>query len=116
LRTDEVEDLTGILNGLTTLQVTIVPVRGPLRVAVWIPGRHVSGVQHAGLVQQLRLHGHRKFREEPGDHMAPGLLPQMQVEGLDRFLSRLVSSKTSPLVALIATRGLRLLKVPFSLG
>ena len=44
----------------------------------------------------------RQLSEEPGDDMAPGLLPQLEVQGFDGLLPSLLGRKAGPFVPALA--------------
>src|SRR6266508_1932802 len=114
LRTDEVDDLTGIADGLVALEHAIVLERGALGVAVRVSGRDVEGIQYAALVHQDRGRpdGIRQLDEELCDDMPPGVLPQVKMQGFDGLLPGLLGGKACPLVTPGLSRIRGLLDVP----
>src|SRR6266542_4069310 len=81
LRIDEVDDLTGIADGLVALEHAIVLERSALG-AVRVSRRDVEGVQYAALVHQDRGRpdGIRQLDEELCDDMPTGVLPQVKMQ------------------------------------
>jgi len=77
LRTRELNDLTGILDGLLALKRAIMLEWSSLRVAVRVSGWDVEVVQYPPFFDELL--GYLDFcwelSQELGDHMPPGLLP-----------------------------------------
>src|SRR6266508_1545937 len=96
LRTDEVDDLTGIADGLVALEHAIVLERGAFGVAVRVSRRDVEGIRYAALVHQGRGRpdGIRQLDEELCDDRPPGVLPQVKMQGFDGLLPGLLGVPT----------------------
>ncbi len=97
---DEVNDLTGISNGLFTLQWAVVFKRRSLRMTIGIARWNVKIVEHSSLINEFLWNGHRIWQlvQESGNDVSPRLLPLMKMQSLHCFLRRLLSSKARPLM------------------
>ncbi|AAS80407.1 hypothetical protein TT_C0059 [Thermus thermophilus HB27] len=72
--------------------------RRPLGEGVGVAGRDIEPIQIAGLLHQLLGCLKGKLLQEPGHEVPPGLLAQVEVEGLDGLLGRLLGGEAGPLV------------------
>ena len=102
--------------GLLALQSAEVLSRRAFRVAVWVTGGDVEAIEKPQPVFQVswRLGGPdlpRQSRPEAAEGVAPDLLPQRQVEGLEGFLDSLMGGKAGPFVAARLHRLRSLLKI-----
>ena len=102
--------------GLLTLQSAEMFSRCAFRVAVRVTGGDVEAIEKPQPVFQVRRRLRdpdleRQGRPEAAEGVPPGLLPQRQVQGLEGFLHRLVSSEAGPFMAARLHRFRSLLKI-----
>jgi hypothetical protein len=67
--------------------------------SVGIPRWDVKRVEHLGLIQQRCVVSYVEFLKQARNDVTPSLLTQVKVESFQRFLRRLVSRETRPLVS-----------------
>jgi len=117
LSTDERNDRTGIARRFLALHGAVVLVGRPGGMGVGIPRWDLEVVQNPPPLDQLlgRPGGTGQLRQEPGQHLSPRFLTQVQVEALHSLLRGLMASKTGPLATASPLRLLRMEKVTFSL-
>jgi hypothetical protein len=89
--------------GLLTLQSAEMFSRCAFRVAVRVTGGDIEAIEKPQTIFQVcrRLRDpdlRRQGRPEAAEGVAPGLLPQRQVQGLEGFLGSLMGSETGPFV------------------
>src|SRR5437016_4327080 len=115
--TDELNDRTGKAQCLLALKGAVVLERRPFGMAVRVARRDVERVQHLPLLDQgwRDTRGGREIAEQLCHDVAPGLLTEMEVEGLHTLLSGLVRRETGPFVTPGAARVRRLLDVALGL-
>src|SRR5579884_3803024 len=106
-----------MVDGESALEGPVVLERGALGMAVRVPRRDVEVVEDLRLLDEIRWRPvvGRKLVEEAGDDVAPGLLTEMEVEGFDRLLGRLLSGKARPLVAIRPRRVDGVVEIAFGL-
>src|SRR5262249_16185862 len=110
----ELDDRTGMADGLVALEGPVMLERRPLGMAVRIARRDVEGVEDPTLLDKHPGNGDRgrELAEEPSDDVAPRLLSEMEVQGPHGHLGRLLGGEAGPLVASVPPGGAGLLEVP----
>src|SRR5262249_16259433 len=100
LRTDEVNDRTGMPDRLLALERAIVLEGRPLRMAIGISRGNVEVVEHAGALDQIRGHPRRvrKLREQSGHDVSPPLLSETKMQRLHGLFRRLLRREAGPFV------------------
>src|SRR5437899_10454432 len=113
MTTDELNDRTGKAQCLLALKWAVVLERRPFGMAVRVARRDVERVQHLPLLDQgwRDTRGGREIAEQLCHDVAPGLLTEMEVQGLHTLLSGLMRRETRPFVTPGAARARRLLDV-----
>lgn len=88
----------------------------PGRMSIGVTSREIEVIQNFPLIDELLGYAHWKVEEQPGDNVAPSLLPERQMQGLHSFFSRLLGCEASPFMAAFRLRRSGLLKIPFRLS